>query len=1077
MRKKLFLFVFLLIIFLFFSGLSYSIENASLLRMPDIFGEKIVFSYAGDLWLVQKNGGIARKLTTHPGYESWPYFSPNGKWIGFSAQYDGNTDVYIIPSKGGEPTRLTFHPSSDNIIGWSFDGKYIYFSSSRTSYSRYSKIFKVSIQGGLPEELPLPKGYFGDESYNGKYFAYTPLPNAFNTWRRYRGGLAPYIWIFNYESKQVEKIPHPNCNDTFPKWIDDKVYFLSDRSRIMNLYSYDTTSKKLNKITNFKEEDIKSYGVDKNNIVFEKNGYLHLLNPQNQEIKKLKIDIPAELLDTRTKFVKAKQNIFNWNISPTGKRLVMEARGEIITTPAEKGSIRNLTKTSAKAEREPSWSPDGKWIAYFGEENGEYTLKIVDQFSEKKPKTINFQKSGYYFDIKWSPDSEKIVFKDNRLNLWFMDINKQNPKKIDKNTYFNFYQDLESSWSPDGKWIVYDKLLENFYRAVFVYNTETNKSYQITDGMSDSFNPVFDKNGKYIYFMASTNKAQKTAWLDMTSLVSKPDAAIYLIVLSKEEPSPFKHESDDEKITSNENSPKSEPSFKNKTDKVNITKIDLENIDQRIISVKVPERPYSNLQAGPENSFVYLEREPVKRGFILHKYDLKKKKDAKLISGIYSYKISSDGNKIAYQKGKNYYITSSKGKIKPGEGLVNTNIIIKTDPKAEWKQMLHEAWKINREWFYDPGMHGQDWQKLLKEYNQYLPFIAHRSDLNYVIGQLIGELCVSHAYVGGGDYPDLDRIPGGLLGADFTVKNNKYIIKKIYKGENWNPNLRAPLTEPGINIDEGDYILEINGEKLTGSQNIFLLLQYTAGTQISIKLNSKPSYEGCWEEIIVPVSSERTLRYRDWLESNRIKVEKMSNGKLGYVFLPNTSTAGFEHFNRYYFANIHKKGIVIDERYNGGGLIADYYISYLDRPLTTWWIHRYGKPITSPFASIYGPKVLLVNQYSASGGDAFPYLFKLKNIGKIIGKRTWGGLVGITGYPPLIDGGYVTAPSIAIVSKEGKFVVENKGVEPHIKIEITPLDYINNRDPQLEKAVKIALEQLENNPVPKFEREKFPRNR
>jgi tricorn protease len=941
------------------------------------------------------------------------------------------------------------------------------------------------------------------------------LPNAFNTWRRYRGGMAPYIWIYDTRDHSVQKVPHTTASDTFPRWHGEEILFLSDRDRVMNLYAFTPKNGQIRPITRFTGADIKTFGCDGKRAVIERDGYLHLLNLGNGEARKLTIDIPAEAVNTRPHFADAKRTILSWDISPSGKRLVMEARGDILTVPAEKGDIRNLTRSTGAAERSPAWSPDGEKIAYFGEVKGEYALQIIDQKGYTEPRIIPFADPGYYSDIVWSPDSKKITFKDNRLNLWLLDLEADNtqPVKVDTNTYFNFYRDLNASWSPDGQWIAYDKLLPNFLHAIHLYSVADNQSHRITDGMSDAVEPMFDKNGKYLYFLASTNRAQGVAWLDMTSIEADPTMGIYAVVLSAEEPSPFQPESDEEKAEKTADKDKEKDADKEKDkpeeaaktgvaaapaggprsdeaekakdadkgkekDKAKPTRIDLAGIEQRIVSVDVPSRAYASLQTGSEGKFFYLENIPNAPGFHLHRYDLKKRKDEQILSGLNSYRVSANGKKLGYQQGGNYFIVDAEGPVKPGDGKLKLdNLEVWSDPPAEWRQMLFEAWRINREWFYDPGMHGQDWPKIWKQYEAFLPYIAHRSDLNYVIGMMIGELAIGHAYVGGGDMPDVDRVPGGLLGADYEVADNLYRFKKIYQGENWNPDLRAPLTEPGVKARQGDYILEVDGRPLTGKTNIFSLFLETADKQVRLKLNDKPSADGAWEVTVVPVRDETTLRYRDWLERNRLAVDKLSGGRLAYVFLPDTAGQGFTNFNRYYFAQVEKEGVVVDERYNGGGLIADYYIQFLNRPLTTWWLHRYGKNISSPFGSIYGPKVLLINEFAGSGGDAFPYLFHQAGIGPMVGKRTWGGLVGITGYPRLLDGGFVTSPSISIVSTDGKFVVENVGVPPDIEVEITPADFIAGRDPQLEKAVAVALEELKAKPVPKFHHEPFPRGR
>ncbi len=967
--------LFMIILILALGTTLLAMDDARLLRSPDISGHRIVFVYAGDLWTAADSGGSAVRLTSHPGIESAPMFSPDGRWIAFSGQYDGNTDVYVIPSSGGVPRRLTYHPGDDTVTGWSPDGRRVLFSSPRESAPpRYARMFSVSVNGSLPEALPLPTAYHGDYSPDATLYAYTPLPDAFTTWRNYRGGRAPYIWIYHTADHSVWKVPHETANDTMPQWVGHDIVFLSDRDRVMNLYACAPGSDTVKRITSFTGSDIKSFGTDGTRIVFERDGYLNLLDPSTGQSRKLTINVPAELLDTRPHLVKVGHMIRNWNLSPTGQRIVVEARGEILTVPAEKGDVRNLSRTVDAAEREPSWSPDGRWVAYFGEHNGEYALIMEDQTGQATPRIVTLTDPGYYYDINWSPDSKKIAFKDNRLHLLLMDLESEKVSTVDTDTYFNFYQDLNARWSPDGKWITYEKLLDNFFRAVYLYSVDSGKTTRITDGLSDAYSPAFDAGGKYLYFIASTNRAENAAWLDMTTLINQERANLYAVVLSSEEPSPFRPESDEEKVATAPDKDKEKtaeakaeangaaPGTKEKPKAGDTSpapiRVDLAGITDRIVAVPVPTRPYQDLRTGAEGQIFYLEENPAGPGLNLHRYDLKKRKDLTLLSGINDYRLSHDGKKLAYRQRTGFFIVSANGKPKPGDGRLDTaSMQVWSDPVAEWRQMAREAWRINREWFYDPGMHGRDWPAIWKEYAAWLPYVAHRSDLTYVIGQMIGELTIGHAYVGGGQYPDVERVPGGLLGADFDIADGHYRIKKIYRGENWNPDLRSPLTEPGVKAAEGNFILAVNGRPLTAADNILDFLQNTANHQVRIRLNQNPSMEGSREITVVPLAGDTALRYREWIESNRRRVDKMSGGRLAYVYLPDTSVSGFSHFNRYYFAQIDRQAVVVDERFNAGGRLADYFLQFLHRPLTSWWVHRYGKRISSPFASIYGPEL------------------------------------------------------------------------------------------------------------------------
>lgn len=1071
----------------------YGVRDARLMRTPDIHGEKIVFSYGGDLWTTTIGGGNAIRLTSHPGLEINPYFSPDGKWIAFSAQYDGNTDVFVIPAEGGNPKRLTYHPMGDAVTGWSADGKYVYFSSIRQSYNRFLRIFKVSVKGGFPTPLPMPMAFLGSESADGKYFAYTKLSNrqSFNWWRRYRGGNAPFIWIFNYADQSVKKIPQPKSNDSFPRFMGDDVFFLSDRDRVMNLYAYNGKTDKLNKLTSFKGADIKSFGAAGGKVVFEREGWLHLMDAKSKSIKKLTIDIPGDLMSIRPGFKKAGRLIYNFGISPTGKRAVFGARGEIVTVPVEKGDIRNLTQTTDKMERNPAWSPDGKKIAYFGEHNKQYALFVVDQKGLSKPKIFELDRSEYYRQMTWSPDSKKVLFENWFSTLYYLDTGKPGAKPVMVADEPGISTPIDASWSPDSNWIAYTKSGANKLRAIHLYNLKTAGHHQITDGMSDANYPVFDPEGKYLYFAASTNWAFNVGWVDMTQIPHQDVRNLYLVVLSAKEPSPFKPESDEEEAKKEKkDGPKASDAEKKKSKKgkkaadgkkeSKQTKIDLEGIGQRIVAVPVPTRIYSNLQATKGKLYFAEIIRSYNQGTVnLHTFDMKKRKDETIVKDIQTYQLSADGKKmILLKRGFRWSVIPSSGKGKPGKGMLKTgNIEVYAEPMKEWRQMLYEAWRMQREFFYDPGMHGQDWPAVWKQYKQYLPYMAHRNDLNYVIGMLIGELSVGHAYVFGGEYPRLDFVGGGLLGADFEIDNGFYRIKKIYTGENWNPRLRSPLTEPAIHVKEGDYLLEVNGKPVKAGENIYAFFEKTSGKQVTIRVNGKPQLAGSKAFTVVPTSNDIGLRSRQWIEDNRKKVAKMSGGKIGYVYLPNTAGAGFTNFNRYYFAHLDKEAVVIDERFNGGGTAADYFVDMMNRPIMNWWIGRWGREGRTPEAAIDGPKVMLINEFAGSGGDALPYYFRFRKLGKLVGKRTWGGLVGITGYPSLMDGGMVTSPTTSFVDLDGNFTVENEGVAPDVEVEQTPKLVIQGKDPQLEAAVKILLDELKNKKQKKFKHNGYPRGR
>jgi tricorn protease len=1059
---------------------SVAAEESRLLRQPTVSASHITFVYANDLWIVERAGGTARRLTTSDGAETDPSFSPDGAWIAFSGQYDGNTDVYVIPSTGGEPKRLTYHPGNDIVRGWTPDGSTVLFASGRSSAPvAYTRLWTVPVTGGFPQQLPLPSAHKGSYSSDGSSLAYLPFAEAFNVWRHYRGGRTSRVWIVNLRTFDLETIPRDNSNETEPMWIGDGVYFLSDRNGTMNVFSYNTKSKQVAQVTRHADFDIRSASSGNGVIVYEQAGWIHLFDPKSNATNKVPITVLGDLPWARVQFKKAGTMIRNFEISPTGTRGVFEARGDIVTVPAEKGDIRNLTNSTGVNDRDPAWSPDGKRIAWFSDRGGEYQLMIGEQTGLQEPKAIRFEKPSFYYRPVWSPDSRKLAFTDKHLTLWYIDIDRGKPVKVDTDTYDHPQRTLVPAWSPDSKWITYSKRLDNHMHAVFVYSLGTSKTHQLTDGLSDAVSPSFEKSGKYLLFLAGTNFGLNTGWLDMTSYDRPVTRSVYLAVLAKDTLSPFAPESDEEKGEAKDTAQAKAADSKEKkpSGAAADVKIDFDGLDQRIIAVeKIPARNYQEL-IGADNAFYYIENIPNQTGATLHRFDMKKRETIAILTGVNNYVLSADGKKLLYAAPNNVYGIVEAGKAaKVGDGKLKTDQIeIRVDPRAEWAQMYHEAWRINRDFFYDPTMHGADWNAIRARYEPWVRHIGHRTDLSYVLAHMMGELVVGHSYISGGDAPSIPPVRVGLLGADYTIENGFYRISRILSGENWNPELRAPLTEPGINVSVGDYILAVNGVPARAGANLYSFFEATAGKQTVLLINSRPVEQGARTVTVVPVESETALRQRAWIEENRRKVEALSKGTLAYVYLPNTSGAGYTNFNRYYYMQMHKKGAVIDERYNGGGSAADYMVDMMNRPLLNYWATRDGKDFQTPTAAINGPKVMIINEHAGSGGDALPYYFRDRKIGPLIGTRTWGGLVGIYDYPGLIDGGSVTAPRVAFYNKQGNWEVENEGVDPDIEVEMLPKESRDGRDPQLERAVREAMKLLENNPPAKPKRAPYPK--
>jgi tricorn protease len=1049
-------------------------------RSPALGKSRIVFSYAGDLWSVPRAGGDAVRLTAGQGIEANPVFSPDGSEVAFSGEYEGNVDVYVMSVDGGVPRRLTHHPGPDVPVAWTPDGKNILFRSFRESYSRFSKLFSIPAKGGFPESTPLPSGWSGVFSPDQARLAYMPITPANTIWKRYRGGETTPIWIAKLADSSVTKIPNSNCNDSNPMWVDGKVIFLSDRNGPITLFSYDPSGGKVEQILPNNGLDLKSASSFGDTIAYEQFGAIHLYDVKSRKSKQVDIHLAADITDVRPSMQKVGSKIVNARISPTGARAVFEARGEIFTVPAEKGDVRDLTNTSGVAERDPSWSPDGKQIAYFSDESGEYQLHVRPQNGLGPVTKIPLgEQPAFFYEPVWSQDSKKIAYTDNRLNAWYIDLEKRQPVLIDTDTYQTPFRDLSPQWSPDGKWIAYNKILKNHLRAVFVYSLDSGKTAQITDGLSDADYAEWDKNGKYLYFTASTNRGLSTSWLDMSSIDRKVTRSVYVVVLRKDDPSPIAPESDDEKPV---DATKKDDKDKDKEkDKAVTVQIDFDNIDQRILALPIAERDYRGLAAGKTGILYLVEAGDLsdafrdQPGLTVQKFDLKTRKTERIVDGIKAFELSNDGEKMLFQRGDKWVIAASGAPPKANEGVLKTEAMeMRVDPREEWRQIYHEVWRIERDFFYDPGTHGLNLKAAEAKYRPYAENAASRDDLNYLFAEMLGELSIGHLFVGGGAYPEVKKVPGGLLGADFKIENGRYRFARVYRGENWNPNLKAPLTQPGVNVVAGEYLLAVNGRDLQASDSVYASFEGTADKSVVIRVGPDPSGANSREVTVVPVADEFNLRNRAWMDDNRKKVDQMSGGRLAYVYLPNTAGQGYANFNRYYFAQIGKEGAVIDERFNGGGDIADYIIDYLKRPQTNFFMTRYGSPFTTPQNQIFGPKAMIINEYAGSGGDALPWLFRNQKVGKLVGKRTWGGLVGIFGFPGLIDGGFVTAPNLAFYNLSKEWDVENHGVPPDIEVDYDPALVRQGHDPQLEKAVETLLEELKEHPLPKYERPAFP---
>ncbi len=1055
-----------------FISMSAFPQGTMLLRQPTISNTDIVFVYANDLWIVGKDGGDARRLTSNEGAESNPHFSPDGKLIAFTGQYDGNTDVYLIPTEGGQPTRLTWHPGADQVTGWTPDGESILFATSREGVlpTLESKIYKINKKGGVEEALAIPRAVAGEISEDGKSIAYQQIGFWDPEWRNYRGGQAKPIWIVYLKNYSLKMTPQTdNERHTDPVWLNNVVYFLSERDYANNIWSFNPANSELKQQTFHTDFDAKSLDAGGGQIVYEQGGYLHVLNPANGTTKKLTINVRGDFHWSRARWQEIKTtSLQNASLSPTGQRALFEYRGEIFTVPKEKGDWRNITKSSGAADRFPVWSPDGKRIAWFSDAGGEYLLMITDQEGLEKPKAITIPNPTFFFQPAWSPDGKYIAFTDTDYNLWFTDVNTGATKKADTERYAHPNRSLNPVWSPDSKWIAYARLIDSHYKVIKAHNVETGQNLQLTDGMADAISPVWDATGKYLYFLASTNYGLNTGWLDMSSYDRPVTRALYLIVLSKDEVSPLLPRSDEEK-----EKPKDENLPAAKTGKdvsTPVVKIDMDGISQRILAMDIPLRNYSKLISGPEGYVFYTESVPNQQGETLHRYNFKDRKTEVFLTPVNEATVSNDRKSILYRSNGTWGIigtSDSNKKIGDGKLEALTSMKVKIEPREEWKQIFREGWRYQRDFLYVNNTHGAPWNDVYKWYSPWVEHVQHRSDLNYIVDILGGEVAVGHSYTSGGDFPTIENVPVGLLGADYEIDKGNYRFKKIFTGESWNPELKAPLREPGIGVKEGDYLLEVNGVAISSSENLYKYFEATANRQTKLRVNSKPGPEGSRLVTVVPVENENQLRMMNWVEGNRKKVDELSGGKIAYIYVPNTAQPGYTYFNRYYFAQQDKKGAVIDERNNGGGSAADYMVDIMARNLHGYFNSKVGdhRPFLTPNAGIFGPKVMLINERAGSGGDLLPYLFNKMKIGPLVGTKTWGGLVGTWDTPPFVDGGRMVAPRGGFYDVNGQWAVEGVGISPDIAVEQTPADVIKGKDPQLERAVQEALTLLKTQSV------------
>ena len=1110
---------------------SASALGTRLLRTPSVSATHVAFAHANNIWSVERAGGVARRLTSFPGQTSNPRFSPDGRWIAFSGEYSGNTDVYVIPAGGGEPRRLTWHPGGDTVQGWTHDGSAVMFATSRATWapSGAARFWTVPATGGVEAPLPLPRGYQGRISPSGSHIAYRMNSSWDEERRNYRGGQNRPIWIVDLKTFDLVSPPWTDSKDLDPAWLGETVYFISDRDGVQNVWSYDTRAKRLAQVTRFKDYDVKSLDAGNGVVVYEQAGYIHELTPGGRD-RIVPITATGDFPWMMPRWEDVTSRMTSLALSPTGRRVAVEARGEIFTIPAERGDIRNLTQTSGTAERDPAWSPDGKYVSYFSDKGGEYTLVLESPDNLSAPREIALPNPSRFYTPSWSPDSKKLLYTDTNLKVWVLDIASGQAKVVGHDPWMVPERTLNPTWSPDSKWVAYSSRLKSLYHAIFVTNVETGENKQVTDGLSDAMWPAWDASGKYLWFLASTNLGLGSQWLDMTSYDHTQTFGLYMAVLRKAEPTPFGLESDEDAGVGSAppggggggggrggrgggaagaggddaSQEQPAPGARGGARQPVTVQIDFDRIGQRTIAVPgVSNGNLSQLRAGVAGTVFYVDGgsggggRGGGGGSAITRYRIADRRPAPFVSGASSYAMSADGRRLVYRTGGGggggrgrggaggaattaalFIVDADRNAPAAGAGRADVTLRMYLEPREEYRQIFNEGWRLQRDYLYVTNAHGADWPEAREMYGKLLPYVNHRADLNYLIDMMGAELAVGHSYVRGGEMPETPATSGagGLLGADFTIEGGRYRITRIYDTESWNPELRAPLAGPGIDVTVGDFVLAINNVDLRAPDNIHRLLDGTANRQTVLTVGPRPAMEGTRQVTIVPVTSEQGLRTRAWVEENRRIVDKLSNGQLAYVHLPNTGQGGYASFNRYYFAQQDKLGAVIDERYNGGGSAADYIIDVLGRDFDGYFNNVAGEryPFTSPAAGIWGPKVMIINEMAGSGGDLMPYMFRRRKIGPLVGKRTWGGLVHTADTPPFVDGGSMIAPRGGFFTRDGKWAVENEGVGPDIDVENWPKDVIAGRDPQLERAVEEAMKLLKANPPDRMTKEPPP---
>jgi tricorn protease len=1049
-----------------------------LLRYPDIHRDRIAFVYAGDIWIVPTTGGLARRLTSHEGMELYPKFSPDGRWIAFSGEYDGTRQVYVMPGEGGTPTQLTFYNdvgpmpprggTDYRIYGWTPDGSHVVFRANRLPWGvRVGRPFQVPVTGGLETPLAIPESGGADLSPDGTQVVFTPMDREFRTWKRYRGGRAQDVWVYDLEANTARQITDAPATDNQPVWVDETVYFTSDRDWKLNLYAVGPQGGEAAKVTFHEDYDVLWPSGGPGGVVYENGGWIWRFDPSSRETTKVPIRVAGDLPFTRPTLKDVSDGIQSSAISPSGARALFEARGELFTVPAEHGQLRNITRSQGVREMDPSWSPDGKWIAYLSDRSGEYEIYVRAQDGSDDERRITTDGEVWRFPPVWSPDSKRLAFGDKRQRLQVVDVENGRITDVDRSETNDI---TDFAWSPDSKWIAYRKTADTRLAQIWVWSLDGGDPAPLTDPMVASYSPAFDPEGRYLYFLSNRDMNLTFSGWEAYFVYTGP-TRVYAATLNADEPRPFQPRSDEEEPDggaeedeSDNGNDDGEKNGDGDEDEVEV-RIDVEGFETRVVAIPGPSGRYGNLEGtakGPVYTFAPTGGDTPPA---LKRYLLEDREEETILKGIGNIRISADRKKVLYSANGKWAIAELSADQTVGDKPLDlSGMQVTIDPQAEWEQMYTDAWRITRDWFYDPNLHGVDWELMRERYGALVPHVAHRRDLDYVLGELGGELNVGHLYVQSGDEPVVERQDHGLLGAELEADpSGRYRIVKIFRGENWHDGFRSPLTEPGVDVNEGDLLLAIDGHEITTADNPYRPLQGRAGQPVTLTVGSDADGKGSRDVQVRPIARETNLRYLDWVEDRRRRVSEASDGRIGYMHLPNTAVEGNRELFRNFYPQSDFDALILDERYNGGGFIPVEMIELLSRPVLSYWARRGITPMRSPGFAHTGPKAMLINGLAASGGDALPFYFRQQELGTLIGTRTWGGLVGLSGTPSLADGGAMLTPTFRFFV-DGRWEVENEGVAPDIEVVDRPDLVAQGRDPSLEKAIEVLLEELRRDP-------------